>query len=315
MPAVSVIIPAYNASSTIAQTVQSVLDQTFSDIDVVVVDDGSSDDTALLALSRGGPVRCIRTTNGGVSRARNRGIAESTGRYLAFLDADDLWLPTKLERQVDLLEQDPGIGGCYVSLVVVDRHMRDRRRIRAEHFPDLCGSLLLHGSVIPSSPSSLLLRRAVNTEVRGFDPRFSQCADWDYLLRLSRMTTLAPIDEVLLVYRTGGGNMSGDVGLLERDLFAVLERFFAEEGSAKYQALRRQTYGNQWIMLAGAYVCAGDRSAALRCLLRGLSLEPKNIMRPLGFPIRWLRGSSRLSKGAIGSRRLRPPSEPIVTPS
>ncbi len=303
MPAVSVIIPAYNASRTIAATVQSVLDQTFSDFEVIVVDDGSSDDTAHLALSRGGPVRCIRTANGGVSRARNRGIAESTGQYLAFLDADDLWLPRKLECQVDFMERSPVAGGCYVSLVIVDQNMRERRQLPAKRFSDLCASLLLEGSVIPSSPSSLLLRRAVDAEVGGFDPRFSQCADWDYLLRLSRMTTLVPIDEVLLVYRTGCGNMSGDVGLLERDLFAVLNRFFTEERSARYQALRRQTYSNQWTMLAGAYLHSGDWSAAVRCLLRGLRLDPGNIMRPLKFPIRWFRGSSRLNTGAISGRR------------
>ncbi|MGI8668594.1 MAG: glycosyltransferase family 2 protein, partial [Aridibacter sp.] len=103
-PLVSVIIPAYNAEQFISQTIESVLGQTLKDFEIVVVDDGSTDETAGIAESYGAPVRCIRKTNGGVSRARNTGIEHAVGKYIAFLDADDLWEPTKLEKQVALLD-------------------------------------------------------------------------------------------------------------------------------------------------------------------------------------------------------------------
>ena len=96
MPKVTVIIPAYNAEKFIEQTINSVLAQTFQDFEIIVIDDGSKDKTAEIINSYGFLVRCIQTTNGGVSRARNLGINNALGEYIAFLDSDDLWEPTKL---------------------------------------------------------------------------------------------------------------------------------------------------------------------------------------------------------------------------
>ena len=99
MPNVSVIIPAYNAEAFIADTVQSVLDQTYQDFEIIVVDDGSKDGTVAALEPFGSRVHVHTQTNGGVARARNAGVALASGEFIAFLDADDLWLPQKLERQ------------------------------------------------------------------------------------------------------------------------------------------------------------------------------------------------------------------------
>ena len=100
MPEISVIIPAYNASRTIGPTIESVLAQTFTDFELLVIDDGSTDDTADIVSAVGDlALNCVRTENGGVSVARNRGLDMATGAYVAFLDADDAWRPAKLERQ------------------------------------------------------------------------------------------------------------------------------------------------------------------------------------------------------------------------
>ncbi len=113
MPAVSVIIPTYNSAHFVVEAVESVLAQTWQDLEIVVIDDGSTDETAAVMTRFGPPVRYIQQRNGGVAVARNKGIRESSGKYIAFLDADDTWLPEKLEKQIELLEKDQDARACY----------------------------------------------------------------------------------------------------------------------------------------------------------------------------------------------------------
>src|SRR2546422_14004 len=107
---ISVIIPTYNSVRFLTEAVDSVLAQTFSDFEILVIDDGSTDETQDVMRQYGSLVRCIRQQNSGVAVARNRGITESRGRYVAFLDADDTWLADKLERQVNALSSESGAG-------------------------------------------------------------------------------------------------------------------------------------------------------------------------------------------------------------
>jgi len=111
-PAVSIVIPAFNASWCIRRAVDSVLAQTFTDFELIVVDDGSTDETAEILRSYGDALRVVSQPNGGMSCARNAGIRIARGRYIAFLDADDRWLPAKLERQVKLLDDRPALAFC-----------------------------------------------------------------------------------------------------------------------------------------------------------------------------------------------------------
>jgi len=284
MPLVSVVIPAYNAERTLADTVESVLAQTLGDHEVLVVDDGSKDATAAVAGHFGDPVRCISTPNGGVSRARNVGIEAARGRYVAFLDADDQWEPDKLQRQVEVLDADPDKGASYTGIRRVDDEQRTVGQTPATAYPDLCRALLLYSGVV--NMSSSMVRRSLAPM---FDPRFSQCADWDYFLRLSRLTRFVAIPDPLVRYRSSPGRMSSDIGLLERDTFAVLDDFFAGPLGDDYRHLRRRIYSNHRMILSGSYLHAGNPVASLRCLAAGLALYPANARRPLGAPLRGLR--------------------------
>ena len=116
-PLVSVVIPAHNCERFIGQTIESVLGQSLNDLEVIVVDDGSVDGTGRLALRFGKPVRVVTQDNAGVCVARNRGIGEATGLYIALLDQDDYWFPEKLEQQVGLLEREAGFGVAYTSFM------------------------------------------------------------------------------------------------------------------------------------------------------------------------------------------------------
>lgn len=294
MPLVSVVIPAYNAERTLRDTVASALAQTLDDLEILVVDDGSHDGTAAVAGAFDKRVRCLSTPNRGVSRARNTGIETARGRYVAFLDADDQWEPDKLRRQVEVLEADPDVGASYTGIRRVDDALRTTGQTQAVPYPDLCQALLLYSGVV--NMSSSVVRRSVAPL---FDPRFSQCADWDYFLRLSRLTRFAAISEALVLYRTSPGRMSSDIGLLERDTFAVLDNFFAGRLGDDYRHLRRRIYSNHWMILSGSYLHAGNPASSLRALATGLALHPANARRPLGAPVRWAR---RVGAQAAGRR-------------
>lgn len=289
MPEVSVIVPAYNAEHTLEATLDSILAQTFTDFEVLVVDDGSSDSTARIASDAGPPVTCLSKPNGGVASARNHGLATARGRYIAFLDADDLWEPEKLARQVELLRTRTDVGACFTATRVVDLELRPLSTIPARDFDDFCEALLLYSVVISGSCSSAMVRAELAAAVGEFDPAFSQCADWDYWLRVSCRGRFAAIDQPLVRYRTAAGNMSSDIGLLESDTFAVLDKFFNSAVGRRYDGLRRRCYSNHWMILSGSYLHAGQPLAAVRCLLHGLRLYPPNARRPLGLPIRWSR--------------------------
>ncbi|MDQ3063471.1 MAG: glycosyltransferase [Acidobacteriota bacterium] len=289
MPKVTVIIPAYNAEKFIEQTINSVLAQTFQDFEIIVIDDGSKDKTAEIINSYGFLVRCIQTTNGGVSRARNLGIDNALGEYIAFLDSDDLWEPTKLEKQVALLDENPNIGLCFTALERVDRNLKLIGKTEAQNYPDFCEALLLYSCVVTGSCSSVMLRTEIAKQTGGFDTNFTNHEDWEYWLQLSLITEFAPISEYLVKYRTVEGSASfNNPAVIESNVKGVLNKFFAApQLPEKYCKLRNKSYSNNWLILSGEYLHAKQYADSLRCLWNALRLYPQNITRPLGLPIRW----------------------------
>jgi glycosyltransferase involved in cell wall biosynthesis len=288
MPLVSVVIPAYNAEQTVGRALDSVLHQTFENFEIIVVDDGSQDATAAMAGSTGDTrVLVASVANGGVARARNLGIERATGDLIAFLDSDDVWRPTKLERQVSLMARETAVGMCFVSTI---RARGERsQRIEAQAYGDYTSALLRYSNVIAGSCSSAMVRTRLAQIVGGFDPELSQCADWDYWLRLSLIAEFAPISEPLTVYTQHGGNMSGDVALLERDTFATLDKFYARPESAPYRPIRAEVYSNHWMICAGSYLHHGRMADSLRCLGQGARTHPASLRRALGLPMRWIK--------------------------
>lgn len=289
MSDVTAIIPAYNAEATIAEAIVSVLEQTTPPVEVIVVDDGSSDRTAEIASSFEAVVRVCSIPNGGVSAARNHGVALASTPYVAFLDADDLWEPGKLAAQQRALAASPRARFSTTAAERVDRELRDLGSIPATACDDQCGALLL-GSMVSGQVSSGLVERSLFDEVGGFRREFSQCADWDLWLRLSLRTPFAVVPEPLLKYRVTGSNMSNDVALLERDTFAVLDRFFTGDDSVPYRPLKRRVYANHWMILSGSYNHAGRRRDAIRCGLRAAQLHPPSVARIVTTPLRQVAG-------------------------
>jgi glycosyltransferase involved in cell wall biosynthesis len=285
---ISVVIPAFNAADTLAETIDAVLGQTREPLEVVVVDDGSTDETAEIAERFGLPVTCVRTPNAGVSRARNTGIERAAGEFVAFVDADDLWRPEKLERQIQALEHYRRADVSTTGRIRVDGDLQEIDRSAVGAFDDPCEALLLNSMTL-GPVSSLVARRALLEEIGGFDTRFSQCADWDLFLRLSLRTRFATVDEPLVLYRTSPGNMSSNVELLERDTMAVLDRFYSHDPPSRYLDLKRRAYSNHWLIISGSYLQSGQPRAALRSLGRAVRARPAAGWRALGLPYRRLK--------------------------
>ncbi len=291
MPKVTVITPAYNAEKYLRQTIESVLAQTFQDFEMLIIDDGSVDSTRLISESYSDKVTCIKKENGGVSSARNLGMSKANGDYIAFLDADDIWHPSKLEKQVNFLESNLDIGICYVGVECVDENLRTLSYIEANSYSDYCEALLLYSCVVSGSCSSVMIRRSFVEQIGGFDTNFTNYEDWEYWLRLSLETKFAPISEYLLKYRIKLGSASfNNTKTIEKNVLEALSKFFNNKNlPAKYLSLQNQSYSNNWLILSGEYLHKGKYVDSIRCSWNALKLYPQNIFRPLGLPLRLIR--------------------------
>ena len=210
MPRVSVIIPAYNAGDRVCEAIESAAAQTYSDFEIIVVDDGSTDDTERKVKRFGGRVRYLRQENQGVSAARNFGIRASGGEYVAFLDADDLWNRDKLERQVPALESDARVGlvcsdwTLEVKGTVIPSVLSTRPAVRSGY---LFREVVRNAFVLTST---VIVRRRYLEDVGGFDERFPTAEDQDLWLRISYHHLVAFVPIALTTKRQQDNGLSSD---------------------------------------------------------------------------------------------------------
>ncbi len=195
---ISIIIPAYNSATTLPRCLDSVLAQTWRDLEILVVDDGSTDSTRQILSQYGPPVRYLYQENQERSAARNAGMRHATGDFIAFLDADDTWLPHKLARQMQAFQDDPQLDLVYAQAYLMDEN-GTRLGITGSYPPledhETFYCRLLLGNLIPS-PTPVVRRSRCNA-VEGFDPALRQGEDWDYWLRLVKDARVAIVSEPL----------------------------------------------------------------------------------------------------------------------
>ena len=288
---ISVVIPTYQMAGYVGEAIESVLRQSYAAHEIVVVDDGSTDDTLQVLDRFAELIRIIRQPNAGVSLARNRGAAEASGEWIAFLDADDTWLPRKLEIQIDRLVARASVVASFTEATVVDEVNDTTRELRYRNELDMTSTLLLHGCVIGNN-SSVVVRRSMLLGLGGYDTQLSQSADWDLWLRLAQRGSFDLVKEPLVRYRVHGSSMSRDIGLLEADTRRVLDKFFSSAHRVgKYAKLRRSAYAHNYAVLAGSYLHAGQLGSSLRCLGRSALYHPGALRHALGAPMRAARRS------------------------
>lgn len=288
-PLVSVIIPNYNYAHYLREALDSVLAQTYPRVEIIVIDDGSRDDSKDVIRSYGERVRLIEQKNQGVSAARNRGVEASSGELIAFLDADDVWMPAKLELQVQRILEDAEIGLVHCGLEEIDSSGRSLG-IRLEGMEGSVSKeiLLFDRAVILGAGSTALVPRQTFDAVGGFDTRLSTSADWDFCYRVAHRQPVAFVSEALVRYRVHGVNMHSNIKLMERDMLLGYDKAFRTD-DVDLLALRRRCYGNIHMILAGSYFRGGQRYDFARHALKSMWLRPANVRRLLEFPLRRLR--------------------------
>lgn len=208
-PVVGVVVPVYNGEQHLRAALDSVFAQTWRPLDVVVIDDGSTDGAAAIALADP-RVRYLRQENKGVAASRNAGAAATVAEYLAFLDQDDLWLPGKIEAQMELLADDPEAGFALTL---------QRRFVDAPTIPAWVRPEWLDRDLPGYEPSALLVRRSVFEAVGPFDPRFVQASDSEWFFRASAMgCRAAVVQQALTLRRLHSANNSRHVARTAADL-------------------------------------------------------------------------------------------------
>lgn len=228
MSLVSVIIPTYNAELTIRETIESVLAQTFSDFEIVAIDDGSQDSTVEVVDSiRDSRIKIFSFLNAGVATARNRGIEKATGKYLAFLDADDLWTADKLESQIQALKNNPEAFVAYSWTDYIDENgkfLHAGERISANGNVYAC---LLVSNFLENGSNPLIRREAFAT-VGNFDKSFPPAEDWELYLRLAARYNFAVVPSVQVLYRVRANSLSGSVLKQEEQCLKVIKKTFSQ---------------------------------------------------------------------------------------
>jgi glycosyltransferase involved in cell wall biosynthesis len=200
-PLVSVILPTYNRAWCLSRAVDSVLNQTVTDFELIVVDDGSSDDTVRLLADYGAALKVIHQSNRGVSAARNAGIGAARGRWVALLDSDDHWLPAKLATQIGWFRAHPDYRICQTEEIWIRGGQRVNPKKRHKKYGGFIFERCLPLCLV--SPSAVMMARSLIEAVGGFDEALPACEDYDLWLRISRTHPIGLV-EAPLVVKTGG---------------------------------------------------------------------------------------------------------------
>ena len=241
MPTISVIIPAYNAERTIQETIESVQKQTFTDFEIVIVDDGSTDRTFDIIQKIADPrIRCFSYENGGVAAARNRGISNAKGEFISFIDADDMWTPDKLKLQLAALQNNSEAGvayswTCYFS----DSPQKDLILGNSVHF---CGDVyarLLVNNFLANGSNPLICRKVIES-VGEFDPACTCCEDWDFYLRLAASCFFTVVPKHQILYRQSSNSGSSQIEAVERAGLLTIQKAYQATPS-ELQYLKHQS--------------------------------------------------------------------------
>ena len=229
MPLVSVIIPAYNAEKTIHETIESVLNQTFTDFELIIVNDGSTDNTLeVISQIDDSRLKVFSYPNAGVSASRNRGVSHAVGKYISFIDADDLWTSNKLKAQLEAIQKEPQAAVAYSWTDFIDQEGKfiDRDE-RVTYSGDVYPQMLVRDFL--SSASNVMIRRRAFIESGRFDESLAGAADWDLFLRLAARYHFVMVPQVGIFYRIADRNsMSSDLQKQEEDCLKVIERAFTQ---------------------------------------------------------------------------------------
>ena len=272
---VSVIIPNYNHAQYVGDAIQSVLDQNYPNLEIIVVDDGSTDHSSQVVEKFGDRVIFIVQKNQGLSAARNTGIKIAKGKYIGLLDADDMYEEDYLTSMMSLLEGDPDAKGVYCGYRFVDQGNLPLPQIENRLIPpDQLFQALADGNFLV--PESMFVHRECYERSGTFDEKLSACEDWDMWLRITKQFKIIGSSHVLTRHRVLPGSMSANPKRMLENRLNVLEKHFGPEptGEEKGKERVRRAYGRAYLAASTEYLQSGDEDQAERCFYKMVVVCP-----------------------------------------
>ncbi|MGB3758311.1 MAG: glycosyltransferase [Rivularia sp. (in: cyanobacteria)] len=284
---ISVIIPAYNAEKTIKQTIESVLNQTFTNFELIIINASSTDSTlAIISQIKDERIKVFDYPQANVAVNRNRGFKQATGDYITFLDADDLWTSDKLASQYTALESNPQSGVAYSWTNCIDKNNKFLRKAACVNWNgDVYSKFLLDDFI--GNGSNVMIRRELLIEVGGFDELLTNAQDTDMWLKLSAITDFICIPKAQILYRIQQQSMSSNVLGLEKSNLEVINRAFAREKAKLLQHLKPIAIGNLYKYLCYKVLTTPpgklQSTVAVRFLFTAIKTDITLLFKPIIF--------------------------------
>ncbi len=259
---VSIIIPAYNAGKFISETIDSVLNQSYNNWEMIIVNDGSKDNTGDIInnyATKDKRISVITKENTGVSETRNKGIAALKGEFAAFLDSDDVWLRDNLQKKIDCLINNPGIDYVFSNMLQADENLQNQIPAPVGKDTNILEDLLLwNGEVIPGPSSNLLIRKKCLDSGIRFDKRLTTIADQNFTVQLATKFKGKLINEALWIYRVLPGSMSKSLMVMEKDALTTYA-IYKENNYFKSGSFRRKCFSNMYLIVGASWWKDGNK--------------------------------------------------------
>lgn len=275
---VSTIIPTYNSPHYLIEALESVLSQTYKDMEIVIVDDGSTDNTkeviqSYLILDRN--IKYIYQNNGGTASARNTGIKFSSGEYIAFLDHDDIWLPQKTELQIKILDSDPSIGLVYCRFQIMDE---DKGSVLEPPKRELCRGGVYEKFLVRcyiNTASQVMIRKACIERVGYFDESLQIVDDYDFYIRVARHYKIEYLDQPLANWRIHRLNTSKAIEKMISNRIALRKKILKDPDLSKKQRLIvKQVLRRDYFELGYYYISSCELKSGRKYFLKSLRYKP-----------------------------------------
>lgn len=288
-PLVSVIIPNFNYARYLPQTIGSVLSQSYKNVEVIVVDNGSTDHSLEVLKNFGSQIQVIAQENRGQAGARNRGIEECNGEFIAFLDADDFWLPSKLEKQMQVFKSKPEVGAVYCGVIRADGNLNPLRTILPEKRGDILEEFVhMAGAVVQGGESTAIFRRECFLKAGVFDTKLSISTGWDMFRRIAAYFPFDYVAEGLVKYRMHGQNAHQNLDVFEKDILMRLEKMFSDRSCERVYSFKNEAYGRSYLAISGSYLHSRRILKAIKYLWKSVATWPESFFYVVGLPWRFL---------------------------
>jgi len=279
---ISIIIPAYNAEKYIVETINSVLNQTFTDWELIIVDDGSKDNTAEIVkqfCEKDNRISYYFKKNSGVSDTRNLGMSKAKGEYIALLDADDFFEKDNLSEKLRILEEN-NIDWVYSNMYNSDEKLNILNVDEGGHSVNILDSILLwYGQVVPGPCSNIVFRKICYIDGARFDSEFSTAADQDFTIQLASKYKGYYIDKPLWRYRILGNSMSHNIAVMEKDHIGVYKKATKNKLFKSFW-FKQQCFSNLYWILAGSWWKDGNnKKRGLYFIVRALFANPFSFVK------------------------------------